>query len=117
MCAYCHNLLGNNPSKRKQLKEIRDSWYEIVEGNKKERHYIYEKNKVVHEAKTDNNPMIIIYYVVYESKNFRDAANAIIELTREAQKKDKNKKRSLYLDIDGHRLEKGAFDQDMGTPI
>lgn len=113
LCAYCHDLLGDNPSKRKQLKEIRDSWYEIVEAKKKERHYVYEKIKVVHEAKPDNNPMIAIYHVVYENENFHDAANAIIELTRETQKKDKKKRRALYLDIDGHRLKNGAFDQDM----
>lgn len=117
LCPYCHNLIGDSPSKRKQLKEIRDSWYRAVEAKRStrviERYHVYEKIKVVHEAKEDDSSMVSIYHVVYENENFSDAANALIELTRDCQKKYKNKKRALFLDIDGHRLENGAFDHDM----
>ncbi|MCI8466686.1 MAG: HNH endonuclease [Bacilli bacterium] len=117
LCAYCHELLRDSPSKRKKLKEMRDSRYEIIEAKKKSRiienHYVHEKLKFLHEDKHSNGSKIAIYHVVYENETFKDAANAIIELTREAQKQHPNKIRVLYLDIDGHRLENGAFDHDM----
>ena len=31
LCAGCHDLYGNNPDKRKQLRQMRDQWYEICE--------------------------------------------------------------------------------------
>lgn len=118
LCAYCHDLFGGNSTKRKQLKEIRDSWYQIVESNKKpqiiERHHVYEKIKVVTKADPNNNdPMVAIYHVVYEDEDFNDAVNSLIELTRATQQKELNKRRVLYLDIEGHRLKDGAFDHDM----
>jgi len=30
LCAQCHNDYGSNPLKRKQLRQARDDWYEIV---------------------------------------------------------------------------------------
>lgn len=31
LCQSCHNLYGDNSSKRKQIKQMRDHWYETVE--------------------------------------------------------------------------------------
>lgn len=31
LCAGCHDAYGNNPDKRKQIRDIRDQWYEICE--------------------------------------------------------------------------------------
>jgi hypothetical protein len=31
LCAYCHDLFGANPDKRKQIREMRDLWYELCE--------------------------------------------------------------------------------------
>jgi HNH endonuclease len=31
LCASCHDLLGGNPDKRKQIREMRDLWYELCE--------------------------------------------------------------------------------------
>jgi len=31
LCARCHDLLGDNPQKRKQLREMRDLWWELCE--------------------------------------------------------------------------------------
>ena len=31
LCAGCHDLYGNDPQKRKQIREMRDQWYEICE--------------------------------------------------------------------------------------
>ena len=117
LCAYCHDLIGNNPSKRKQLKEIRDSWYEIVEAQKNtkvvEKQSIYEKIKFLPIAKPNKEKSIAVYHIVYKNENFNDAAHATIDLTRECTKNFKNKKRKLFLDIEGHRLKDGTFDHDM----
>ena len=31
LCASCHDLFGANPDKRKQIREMRDLWYELCE--------------------------------------------------------------------------------------
>lgn len=113
LCAYCHDLIGDNPTKRKQLKEIRNSWYEIVKASKTPKSIIYEKIKFLPPVKQKDDKMIAVYHVVFEDENFNDAAIAIMELTRKTVKEHKNQKRVLYLDIDGHRLSDGAFDADM----
>ena len=101
LCAYCHELLGDSPSKRKKLNEMRDSWYEIVEAKKKSRiienHYVHEKLKFLHEDKNTNGSKITIYHIVYENETFKDAANTIIELTREAQNNIQTRNASYIL--------------------
>lgn len=117
LCARCHDIYGGNPTKRKQLREKRDSWYKIVEAKKTSRvihkHHVYEKIKYVYRNKPKDEKAISIYHVVYENEDFNDAAHALIELTQSAQQKFPGKKRVLFLDIDGHKLENGAFDHDM----
>src|SRR6266436_3035129 len=31
LCALCHDHFGGNPDKRKQIREMRDLWYELCE--------------------------------------------------------------------------------------
>lgn len=31
LCQNCHAQFGDNPSKRKEIKQMRDNWYEVVE--------------------------------------------------------------------------------------
>jgi len=31
LCARCHDLFGGNPEKRKQIREMRDAWWELCE--------------------------------------------------------------------------------------
>jgi hypothetical protein len=31
LCGTCHNLFGGNPDKRKQIREMRDFWWEVCE--------------------------------------------------------------------------------------
>jgi len=35
LCAGCHDLYGDNPSKRKQIKRFRDMWYGEIEKKRK----------------------------------------------------------------------------------
>lgn len=46
-------------------------------------------------------------------ENFENAAKELIRLLKNAQEKEPDKPRILYVDIDGHRNEDGGFDKDM----
>jgi len=117
LCAYCHDIIGGNANKRKQLKELRDYWYKEVEANRKSKlivqHYLHEKVKPIPYREPNNNKKIAIYHLVNKEENFIDAANDLFKLTRSAQIKEPNKERILYLDIEGHRKNDGGFDHDM----
>ena len=112
LCSYCHDLFGDSPSKRKQLKELRDSWYEIVNAAKTPK--IIEKMRMPKIAKPKKDEKVIaVYHYIYKNEDFKKAATDLMDLTREGVKNYKNKKRVLFLDIEDHRLKDGAFDQDM----
>mgnify|MGYP005776518739 CR=1 FL=1 len=67
----------------------------------------------LHRNPDGEDKKIAIYHVVYENETFEDAASMLFGLISEAQKINPGKDRILYLDIDGHRNEKGGFDRDM----
>jgi hypothetical protein len=56
---------------------------------------------------------IALYHVVYRHEEFEEAAQALFALVREAQARFPNQRRSLFLDIEGHRNEQNGFDPDM----
>jgi len=56
---------------------------------------------------------VALYHVVLAHEDFDWTACNLLKLIRNAQQKCPGQKRSLYLDIEGHRDEKGGFDQDM----
>lgn len=113
LCPSCHFKYGNNPDLRKQIKEKRDSWYEMVEAKKKKRIQIVKEKIFLEKEEENNDEMTAIYHVVYENEDFNTAATDLVKLTSDVIKKFKDKKRILYLDIDGHRNKQGGFDHDM----
>ena len=117
LCAGCHDKYGDNPKKRKQIIEMRDSWYEIIEQmiNPKieVKNYVYKKIEYLTQDITPDKDGIAIYHIIYKNEDFETASQDLFKLTHTAQQKYPNKKRRLYLDIEGHRLKDGAFDQDM----
>ena len=36
LCSRCHDLYGDNPAKRKQIRQMRDYWFEVMEKRDKE---------------------------------------------------------------------------------
>ncbi|WPS85653.1 hypothetical protein SMD22_00915 (plasmid) [Brevibacillus halotolerans] len=54
-----------------------------------------------------------IYHTVKSTDGFDTAANAIYQLVVEAQTKEPNKDRYLYIKIEGHRNKNGGFDREM----
>lgn len=113
LCSYCHDLYGGNSEKRKQIKQMRDYWFQIVE----ETSATMESSLCILEETTNDilksNKEVALYHVVYEYEKFEDAAPMIFELIRNAQQNYPNKNRTLYLDIDEHKNKAGGFDDDM----
>ncbi|MEO2204741.1 HNH endonuclease signature motif containing protein [Paenibacillus pabuli] len=114
LCASCHDLFGGNPEKRKQIREMRDYWFDLIE-----QRFNGEINILEPIQKDENNfnmlksKGIVIYHVVYEHEDFETSASILIKLLQNAQKRFPNYKRHLYLDIEGHKVKSGGFDQDM----
>ena len=54
-----------------------------------------------------------LYHVVYEHEGFEESSQALFKLVRRAQELQPNRKRVLFLDIEGHRNSQGGFDSDM----
>lgn len=119
LCARCHDLYGGNPEKRKTLRQMRDSWWALMEERKKQLTDLSETEPPYEVAEDPNfegvlqSKGIAIYHVVLENETFDLAARTLVKLVYEAQKREPNRRRSLYLDIDGHRNKKGGFDGDM----
>ena len=114
LCGRCHDLYGGNPEKRKQIRQMRDNWYEMVEkmidsGPEKLTPIISDPNR----ENALRNKKVAIYHVVLEDENFVIAAKMLYNLVYMAQQENPNQPRALYLDIDGHRNEQGGFDHDM----
>jgi hypothetical protein len=114
LCSRCHDLFGDNASKRKQIRQMRESWFETVERKQLKEHDSYEPFC----SNPDNlnalrNKAIAIYHTVFEGDSFAAAARTLFCLISTAQKSMPNQKRVLYLDIEGHRNKAGGFDADM----
>ncbi len=110
LCAYCHDLMGGNPDKRKQIREMRDHWYEIIE---KRYSGDIDFNNSTQKYKQNSRKGIAIYHEVYQHEDFETSAKIIFNLLKNAQKKFPDRERYLYLDIEGHRNKKGGYDSDM----
>jgi hypothetical protein len=56
---------------------------------------------------------VALYHVVLPHEGFEDAARALFRLVRRAQDVTPGGRRTLYLDIEGHRQNDRRFDADM----
>jgi hypothetical protein len=59
-----------------------------------------------------SKPMAL-YHCVYADEDFEDAAHKLFEMVAYAARTFPDAGRALFLDIEGHRTQTGAFDQDM----
>lgn len=112
LCTKCANQYIGNLELVNQLKQKRDYWYrqikEAIEKTGSTDALILNQEK-----EDDNSAGIAIYHVIYEDEGFYEAAKDLFELLKSSQEKMENKKRYLYLDIDGHMDSFGRFDKDM----
>jgi hypothetical protein len=114
LCALCHDLYGENPSKRKQIREMRDHWYDAME-----RRYNGELDilKPINEVSSKEvmrcKKGIAIYHYVFMHEDFDVSATILFNLIKSAQAQFPNRARHLYLDIEGHKNSSGGYDSDM----
>lgn len=127
LCASCHDLYGENPGKRKIIRQMRNHWWQLMQKRAsniikakdiKEDDLHLEPNhnfesKLSNKKHIINNKKVIIYHTVFENENFETSAQILFKLVKEAQMKFPNKERILFLDIEGHRNSDGGFDPDM----
>lgn len=114
LCSRCHDLYGDNPSKRKQIRQMRDHWYEVMEKRNKGKLSDLDPIRPDHERiNALRDKSIAIQHTVFAEENFQTAARMLYKLIYTAQQKFPNQKRILYLDIEGHRNNAGGYDRDM----
>lgn len=114
LCSRCHDLYGANPSKRKQIRQMRDHWYEVMEKRNKGKLSDLDPIRPDHERiNALRDKSIAIRHTVFAEENFQTAARMLYKLIYTAQQKFPNQKRVLYLDIEGHRNNAGGYDRDM----
>ena len=112
LCAGCHDTYGDSPSKRKQIRQMRDYWYDIVEkrmqGDLDAMFSPLKKN-----ASLPHEKGVALYHHVYWHEDFETTAQILLKLIANAQRKKPGKPRYLYLTIEEHRNPNGGFDADM----
>lgn len=114
LCSRCHDLYGANPQKRKQIRQMRDNWYETVE--KMTDSGLEDFTPIIPDPHRENalrDKKIAIYHAVLEDENFAVSAKMLYKSVYLAQVKSPNQPRVLYLYICGHRNAQGGFDRDM----
>lgn len=121
LCASCHDLYGGNPEKRKILRQMRDEWWELMAERQKRLTDVSEPDPpfeipedALFEGKLRSTG-VAIYHRVFAKENFEISASILVKLVANAQADYPNRRRFLYLDIDGHRNKKKrtGFDHDM----
>ena len=119
LCASCHDLFGGNPEKRKQIRQMRDYWWELMaqwrlnllsESDLDFLTIIEENPKNINQLM---DKAIAIYHNIFDYEGFEESAQILFGLVRKAQENSPNQRRILYLDIEGHKNKKGGFDADM----
>ena len=119
LCASCHDLFGGNPEKRKQIREMRNYWWELVRDRNKQIIAAEDLNSisVIQENPENINALkekrIAIYHNVFANEGFDETANILFRLVKGAQEQSPNQKRVLFLDIEEHSNKQGGFDNDM----
>jgi HNH endonuclease. len=114
LCASCHDLYGGNPEKRKQIREMRNHWYELMERRYNGEINIFDPIKEQpSKIQINNHKGVAIYHYVYKHEDFIITANILFKLLQNAQRQFPDKPRHLYLDIEGHRNNLGGYDNDM----
>lgn len=70
LCAGCHDAYGNNPDKRKQIRDMRDLWYDICEKRyAKSDIEVYEKlNELYETTKTVKEDQVESQEILKEIK-------------------------------------------------
>lgn len=114
LCHLCAQKYLGNADIAKQIKQMRNYWYEQVERAIKQTGNvnILLTNEINEDDRLNRN-RVAIYHVVYENEGLEESAKTIYNLIYSCQENNKGCERILYLDIDGHTDEYGRFDNEM----
>ncbi len=130
LCPNCHDSYGGNPEKRKQIKQKRDHWWELMEERTRQIISAKDLNSItqidfvsetfnelisqpINRVKQSGKKGVAIYHNIFAHEGFEESAKILIGLIKHAQQESPNGKRTLYLDIEGHRNRQKGFDKDM----
>jgi hypothetical protein len=87
LCASCHDLFGGNPEKRKQIRQMRDHWWQKVKElpadisrsiAELEISIFQENPDGLHNLKSP----VVLYHCIFADENFETSAESILEITR-----------------------------------
>lgn len=119
LCSGCHDLYGGNPEKRKQIRQMRDYWWDFIQSwrdkvlSQKDLGLLIPIDEAPNNINVLKKKAIAIYHRVYEYEGFDESAKILFDLVKQCQDQFPNQKRVLFLDIDGHRNKQGGYDHDM----
>src|SRR3989338_8570386 len=93
LCASCHDLYGGNPDKRKQIKDMRDQWWNLM--SQKEKLIFTNKGLNISKIRPDKESAkklrkgaIALYHVVFKNEDFETSANSLFKLVKYSIEKD-----------------------------
>jgi len=66
----------------------------------------------IREVEVIEERSIALYHVMLRGDGFEETAEILFRLVRWAARSNPGKPRSLYLDVDGHRVAGGGYDRD-----
>ncbi|HEX4370149.1 MAG TPA: hypothetical protein VH019_02290 [Rhizomicrobium sp.] len=98
---------------------MRDNWWELIaERNKRitdvsETEPPFEILEDRHAEGGLRRSRAVLYHRIFSTDDFATAASDIIRLVHGSQKHVPNRRRLLFVDIEGHRQKRGNFDSDM----
>lgn len=104
LCAHCHNIYGNNSSKRDELRHRRDFVYNKIESENKEKRFItIEKAEGKCKVPIDKEDTLLMV-TIYEKEDFVQAVQKIYHLLYDESQRNPNTNRTLIIEIQGHRV-------------
>ena len=113
LCAHCHNIYGGNKLKRDEIKSIRDRKYKDFKDKfKNEETICIQKAEGIGKAPLEKDN-VLLFINISEKENFEQVARKIFNLIYKTSKRQPNVKRTLIIEIDGHRVKAGGYDNDM----
>lgn len=119
LCSSCHDLYGGNPDKRKIIRQMRDYWWEVMEERRKNLtsdvdladDITIETGERFQELLKSKK--VVLYHLVFQEDDFEVSVDYLHRSVLYAQKTFPNRRRVLYVDIEGHKNIEGGFDHDM----
>lgn len=114
LCAHCHNIYGGNSSKRGELIELRNAAYKRIEEKFNPQQQYIKMEKAQGRCKTiKEEEDVVLNCCISEKETFEQAATKIYNLIYTMGKRYPKQKRTLIVEIRGHRNEEGGYDKDM----